>query len=165
MEAMKEVQKLAVAPEQPPSSKDGSAGGYCPVCGRDGGPTLERFGQVFCSEAHVEQYASERRAGSALVQTGHTGVETKDQGNQEAKGMPCGMATGRGLRKIGWCAAAGVGFLIAVPLVASGGAAAAAGTLLSVAAALACPIGMYFMMRGMMKMNSQGRPPDKGEAK
>jgi hypothetical protein len=42
--------------------------------------------------------------------------------------------------------------LLAIPLVWSGGWAAAGGSLLSVLALLACPLGMYFMMRAMTNM-------------
>jgi hypothetical protein len=46
--------------------------------------------------------------------------------------------------------------LLAIPLLWSGGWAAAGGSLLSVLAFLACPLGMYFMMRSMTSM--QHRP-------
>jgi hypothetical protein len=39
--------------------------------------------------------------------------------------------------------------------VSTGGLAAVAGSALSVLAVLACPLGMYFMMRGMMKQGNQ----------
>ena len=42
--------------------------------------------------------------------------------------------------------------LLAMPLVWSGGWAAAGGSLLSVLALLACPLGMYFMMRSKTSM-------------
>ena len=48
--------------------------------------------------------------------------------------------------------------LLAIPLIWSGGWAAAGGSLLSVAALLACPLGMYFMMRGMIGMQHQHGP-------
>ena len=50
--------------------------------------------------------------------------------------------------------------LLAIPLIWSGGWAAAGGSLLSVAALLACPLGMYFMMRGMIGMQHQHGPAE-----
>lgn len=126
---------------------------------------MRRFGHLFCSEAHVAQYASERTVQAEPAASRPTAVEATDPGNQGAKGMACGIGTKGGLRKMGWCVAGGVGLLIGLPLIASGGLAAAAGSLLTVAAALACPIGMYFMMRGMMKMQHGGHPGDKEEKK
>jgi hypothetical protein len=43
--------------------------------------------------------------------------------------------------------------ILAIPLIWSGGWAATGGSLLSVLALLACPLGMYFMMRGMTNMH------------
>ena len=35
---------------------------HCPVCGRDAAdPALHRFGEYFCSEAHVGEFAAEAR--------------------------------------------------------------------------------------------------------
>ncbi len=55
--------------------------------------------------------------------------------------------------------------LVALPLIWSGGWAAAGGSLLSVLAVLACPVGMYFMMRGMMRMQHQDGKPETTSAK
>lgn len=36
---------------------------YCPICGREAAdPTLNRFGEWACSEAHAEEYVQEVRA-------------------------------------------------------------------------------------------------------
>jgi hypothetical protein len=53
------------------------------------------------------------------------------------------------------CWGAPVLLLLAMPLIWSGGWAAAGGSLLSVLALLACPLGMYFMMRSMGSMQHQ----------
>jgi len=59
-----------------------------------------------------------------------------------------------------------VPILVLVFLAGGGGALlGAAGALLPFLVALACPIGMYFMMRGMMKTGQQENPKDKGEEK
>jgi len=142
---------------------DGGADPYCPICGQDGEPDLKRFGQFFCSEDHVERYASARRVQADGAAAGPTALEVKEHGREATGAMACGIGTKGGLRKMGWCLAGGVGLLVAIPLIASGGLAAAAGSVLSVAAVLACPIGMYFMMRGMRKMGHQEQPKDKGE--
>ena len=167
MDQKKDVQKVAVASAAPQPSQDGGGELYCPICGRDGDTSLKRFGHLFCSEAHVAQFASQRRANAELSETSPTPVEAKGQG-EAGNAMACGIGTKGGLRKMGWCLAGGVGLLIAIPLIATGGLAATAGSLLSVVAFLACPIGMYFMMRGMMKTNQPG-PKDgsdgKGDAK
>lgn len=141
------------------ASPGSSEGLYCPTCGRDGDPGLKRFGQFFCSEAHVEQYALERRA-QAEVAPAPAAEALADPKPADGHGMACGIGTKGGLRKMGWCLAGGVGLLIALPLIASGGMAAAAGSVLSVAAFLACPIGMYFMMRGMKKMGQKDGPKE-----
>ncbi len=164
MDQKKEDQKVGVASVPGVPSPNGGEETHCPICGRAGDPALMRFGQLFCSEPHVEQYATERRARTGNGETRATAEEAKDRGN-DGKAMACGIGTKGGLRKMGWCLAGGVGLLIAVPLIASGGLAATAGSLLSVAAFLACPIGMYFMMRGMMKMNQDQGPKDKGGEK
>ncbi len=165
MEQESGIQKVGASS---PPSPDGRGQAYCPICGREGDPGLRRFGHIFCSEAHVAQYASERTVQAEPAASRPTAVEATDPGNQGAKGMACGIGTKGGLRKMGWCLAGGVGLLIAIPLIASGGLAATAGSLLSVVAFLACPIGMYFMMRGMMKTNQtnqKGGPDEKGEGK
>lgn len=59
------------------------------------------------------------------------------------------------LVKLGACCAAPIlALVILVPLLGSGagGLASLAGNLLHLAALLACPLGMYFMMRSMQRM-------------
>ena len=165
MDGMRQGQKMHVTSRPgPPSTNDGQEV-YCPICGRDGDPGLKRFGHMFCSEAHVAQYASERPAKADVVKPGPTALAAKTNEAEGTQAMTCGIGTKGGLRKMGWCVAGGVGLLIGLPLIASGGLAAAAGSLLTVAAALACPIGMYFMMRGMMKMQGKEPPNDSEKQK
>ena len=65
-----------------------------------------------------------------------------------------------GFLKMAACCGGMLLLLPALGLVSAGGIAAVAGSALSVAAALACPIGMYFMMRGMMKREQGGSPAE-----
>jgi hypothetical protein len=159
-----EAQKLSVASIPGVASPNRGEATYCPICGRDGDPGLRRFGHLFCSEAHVEQYAVAQRP-QAEVAPAPASEALADPEPAEGHGMACGIGTKGGLRKMGWCLAGGVGLLIALPLIASGGLAATAGSLLSVAALLACPVGMYLMMRAMMKAQHGEHRNDKGKEK
>jgi len=57
--------------------------------------------------------------------------------------------------------------LLALVFLLGGGSAVlgAASGLLPLLALLACPLGMYFMMRSMSKMGNKGNPGDKDEMK
>ncbi|MGH7378256.1 MAG: DUF2933 domain-containing protein, partial [Candidatus Methylomirabilales bacterium] len=63
------------------------------------------------------------------------------------------------LLKMGACCGGALLLFALVPLVAGGGGALAGVgvSLLSIAALLACPLGMYFMMRGMQRMEHRGK--------
>jgi hypothetical protein len=68
--------------------------------------------------------------------------------------LPPGAQTGwRARLKRAACWGAPALLLLAMPLIWSGGWLAAGGSLLSVLALLACPLGMYFMMRSMAGMH------------
>lgn len=68
------------------------------------------------------------------------------------------------LLKMGACCGGALLLLVLIPLVAAtGGTLAAVGSsILSIAALLACPLGMYFMMRGMQRMDHRGKAPAAG---
>lgn len=67
---------------------------------------------------------------------------------------PAGQRGWKDYLKRGACWGAPLLALLAIPLFWSGGnAAAAGGSILSALALLACPVGMYFMMRAMGNMN------------
>jgi hypothetical protein len=74
---------------------------------------------------------------------------------------PPGQRGWRNYLKRGACWGAPLLMLLAIPLIWSGGWAATGGSVLSALALLACPLGMYFMMRGMMGMQhgNDPRPP------
>ncbi|MBI4536327.1 MAG: hypothetical protein HY712_00040 [candidate division NC10 bacterium] len=143
---------------------------YCPICGRDAtDPSLKRFGEFFCSEAHVAAYAREIRlkqateaaalatvAGAATTTPPATGTPDVAQTPQKQGGIS-------GFLKMAACCGGMLLLLPALGLVSVGGLAAVAGSALSVVAVLACPIGMYLMMRMMMKQEKhpgQGRDAD-----
>lgn len=64
------------------------------------------------------------------------------------------------LLKMGVCCGGALLLVALIPLVAAtGGTFAAVGSsVLSIAVVLACPLGMYFMMRGMQRMDHRGVP-------
>lgn len=134
---------------------------HCGYCGRrvvEEVAAPQRFGERFCSEGHADEFAAGVRAARIA-----TAARREDQDARSAAtdGMACAVprAGQRGWRdslKRAACWGAPVLLLLAIPLLWSGGWAAAGGSLLSVLALLACPLGMYFMMRGMTSM--QHRP-------
>ncbi len=136
--------------------------GHCAYCGHtitDEVVAPERFGERFCSEAHAEEFVAGVRAArmEAIARPEKTEVRGATKG-----GGACALASPA---ERGWsaylkravCWGAPVLLLVALPLIWSGGWVAAGGSLLSVLALLACPVGMYFMMRGMMGMQHQDR--------
>jgi hypothetical protein len=146
---------------------DTSAETYCPICGKDAAdPSLKRFGEYFCSEAHVAEYAQEVRSKQATEPTAIAAVAGPEPTAAQASGTAGGQAPQKqgGIGGFWKMAACGGGMLLLLPalgLVNLGGLAAVGGSLLSIAAVLACPIGMYFMMRGVMKREQGGSPAEK----
>ena len=128
------------------------AGEYCAYCGHavaTEGPVIERFGQSFCSEPHAEDFAAGVRASR---------MEAAAKAEPAPPGS-CGVLqtsrpTWKDRLKRGACWGGPLLLLLAIPLFWSGGAVAVAGgSVLSALAVLACPLGMYFMMRAMGSMN------------
>lgn len=142
---------------------------YCAVCGVDAsvyGLATERFGEVFCSDGHAEEFVKEVRAtriqAAALQATEPTTTEI-ERPEKPAADAPKPQDWKRYL-KLGACCGAP---LLALVVLAGGGGAllGAAGAVLPLLLVLACPIGMYFMMRGMSKTGQKGNPHDKGDEK
>jgi len=134
---------------------------HCPVCGRDAAnPALFRFGEYFCSEAHVAELAAEARRREVTPAEPARGVTPA----AATAGTPKKGGTWS-LLKMGACCGGGLLLLALIPLVAgTGGAFAAVGSsILGIAALLACPLGMYFMMRGMQRMGHGGKEPGAGK--
>ncbi len=121
---------------------------YCPVCGEDitvHGHKIERFGEVFCSEAHAEEFVKEvrqRRVAAAVTAEAAANPAQPAEASREPAWSP------KRLMKWGACLAAP---LVLVVLLLGGGSAlgVTGSSLLSLLALLACPAAMYFMMRGM----------------
>ena len=136
---------------------------HCAYCGLsiDTPNAPERFGERFCSDGHAEQFATGVRAARmelAAHATPHPGTQP---GTSIACALPpAGQRRWMDYAKRAACWGAPVLLLLALPLMWTGGWAAAGGSLLSIAALLACPIAMYFMMRGMMTMQ---HPPASSE--
>ena len=143
---------------------------HCAYCGHLLAHDLvapERFGEPFCSEARAEEFVAGVRA---------TRIEAVAGRARTQHGNVIAGAASRGLQRRGqrgWigrlqraaCWGAPVLLLLAIPLIWSGGWAAAGGSLLGVLALLACPLGMYFMMRSMMTMQPRQatKEPDRGK--
>lgn len=130
---------------------------HCAYCGHsipDGTEAPERFGERFCSEAHADEFAagvrSARIEAAARAEAASNGTSRAASDDQAASGQKKSRTD---QLKRGACWAAPVLLLMALPLFWSGnGLAAAGGSLLSVLALLACPLGMFFMMRAMGNM-------------
>ncbi|MGH7407280.1 MAG: hypothetical protein ACREKF_04660 [Candidatus Methylomirabilales bacterium] len=143
-----------------PPAKVQAAEHYCQVCGRDAAdPALFRFGEYFCSEAHVAEFAGEVRRREALPAVAARRVTP-------AAATPSAPKKGGtwSLLKMGACCGGALLLFALIPLVAGGGGALAGvgSSLLTLAALLACPLGMYFMMRGMRRMDHRGEEPGAG---
>jgi hypothetical protein len=130
---------------------------YCPICGMDAAdPSLKRFEKYFCSEAHVAEYARELRAKQAAEPTAIVPGAGTEASPPQAMGRVDVQAQQKktgigGFLKMAACCGGMLLLLPALGLVNLGGVAAVGGSLLSLVAVLACPIGMYLMMRTMMK--------------
>ncbi len=90
----------------------------------------------------------ERTESPQISSVGGGGAIEGPEGSQEQKKW-----TLKGMLMMAACCAAPILLLAAIPFLgATFGSLAAAGSgLLSIVALLACPVGMYFMMRMMMK--------------
>jgi len=115
-------------------------------------PPIERFGERFCSEVHAEEFAAGVR--TARIQAAAR-VETASTSCGFSSSTP---RTWKDYLKRAACWGAPVLLLLAIPLFWSGSAAAVTGGwILSALAFLACPLGMYFMMRAMGNMSHGGQ--------
>ncbi|HLC40200.1 MAG TPA: DUF2933 domain-containing protein [Methylomirabilota bacterium] len=155
----KNVPRSKVIPQNGNPGNEENEGRYCAICGASvDGVVIERFGEPLCSETHVEEFVAKVRA--AKVEAATVAVDTK----APATAGICSV----GAASRGWKSYLGKALCWGVPLLALGFLLAgggtvlgAAGGLLPVAVALACPLGMYFMMRAMMKTGHEN-PKDKG---
>lgn len=139
---------------------------YCALCGRAvtaSEAAIERFGEPFCSEAHAEEFVTDVRA--ARVDAAAIGLAPAEtQPSERATEAPATQQSWKGLLKMGLCC--GAPLLVLLVLAGGGGAVlGAAGAILPFLAFLACPLGMYFMMRSMSKKGQQGDRGDRGGEK
>jgi len=135
-------------------TRDGRRADHCGYCGHpiDGPDSpAERFGERFCSEAHAEQFAAgvrDARIRAAAQAEEGAGASTPPAA---CHATPAAARTWRDSLKRSACWAAPLLLLLALPLFWTGSVwGAAGGSVLSVVAALACPIAMFVMMRAMM---------------
>lgn len=138
---------------------------YCALCGHavpPGSVVPERFGEAFCSEGHAAEFTNGVRA--ARVQAAAT-ADAVMAVTPEADGKPAPAAKPGWKMALKMAACCGLPILALVLLAGGGGALfGAAGAVLPLLATLACPLGMFFMMRAMMKGGQKDeRPPRDGE--
>ena len=148
----------AEAPEPAPRER------YCAVCGQAltlTGAPIERFGEPFCSEAHAEAFVEAVRA--ARVQAIAATPPTSEGARSPEAWRPPARVSWKA--SVGRALCWGVPLLAVVFLLAGGGTAlGAAGGFLPVLAALACPLGMFLMMRAMATMgDAKGRDAGHGK--
>ena len=141
--------------------------GYCQVCRVEVSSPIEiRFGEPFCSLSHAEEFVEKVRTAriqEAAARTVQVAEPEVQHSEVSAPGAPKQRDWKRYL-KMGACC--GVPLLALVFLTGGAGAVlGAAGAFLPFLAALACPLGMYFLMRGMWKMERKEPPNDKDEGK
>ncbi len=133
---------------------------HCAYCGRPvpgDAAAPERFGERFCSESHADEFvAGVRAARTEAAASAEAGASKRADHAGACALPPAGQRSWRDYLKHGACWSAPLLLLIAIPLFWSGGWGTAGGTLLTALAFLACPLGMYFMMRAMMNMNQPG---------
>jgi hypothetical protein len=133
---------------------------HCAYCGHPispGDDVPHRFGERFCSEAHAEEFV----AGVRAARIDHA-VRARDRGANGAVGGACAAgASGQpgpgGTLWRALCWGAPLPALVGI-LVWAGGWAPTGGSLLTGLALLACPLGMYFMMRSMTSMAPHPEP-------
>ncbi|MGH7385642.1 MAG: DUF2933 domain-containing protein [Candidatus Rokuibacteriota bacterium] len=120
--------------------------GYCAYCGSDldGASGLPmRFGERFCSDGHADAFVLEARAARIESAAIADRTDAASLGSQASSGWNLKRAL-----KMGVCC--GLPLLALVFLVGGGGALLGAGSaVLPLLAILACPLGMFFMMRAM----------------
>jgi acetyl-CoA carboxylase alpha subunit len=125
---------------------------YCASCGAEVDTTRStprRFGESFCSEAHAETFVAAARA-ARLAVAARAAVKTDGAevpGRQNEKGGARGWDLKHAL-KMAFCL--GTPLIAVAFLIGGGGALLGAGAaVLPYVALLACPLAMFFMMRGM----------------
>jgi hypothetical protein len=143
-----------------------AAPSHCGYCGHpiaEDAAVPQRFGESFCSDEHADEFATGVRA--ARIDAAARRIGVNDRPATACAVPPAGQHGWRARLKRGACWGALVLLLLAMPLLWTGGWAAAGGSLLSVLALLACPLGMYFMMRSMSGMQQAPGAPARDAGK
>ncbi len=146
---------------------------YCAQCGAEvnqaGVP--ERFGERFCSEAHAEEFIRGVRSARAQVAAIGAAEIQRTAPRRTAGETPPAQPAGP-VKPSSWrmalkmAACCGVPMLALVVLAGGGGALlGAAGAVLPLLLLLACPLGMFFMMRGMAKRGQHDKDKGDGDGK
>ena len=135
---------------------------YCARCGQPAGAgeaAIERFGEAFCSDAHAEEFVRLVRAARVQAAAGAPTAVEQVAGPADPALPPRDWKAFLG-KALCW----GAPLLIVAVLLAGGTGAltGAAGAALPFLAVLACPLGMYFMMRSMSKPGGHGDSKDTG---
>jgi len=139
--------------------------GHCAVCGGPAngtGRVVERFGEAFCSDAHADQFTEAVRAARVQTAVARTDREATACGGAMATSSGWKASLGRAL-----CWGAPALVLVSVAVIAFGGGGllvSGAAAVLPLLGALACPLGMYLMMRSMSKTGHQNGREDDGAA-
>src|SRR6266542_1816607 len=141
--------------------------GYCGCRIAEEVAAPHRFGERFCSEGHADEFAAGVRAARirATARREDGDARPAATGGTARALPPAGQGSWRDALKRAACWGAPVLLLLAIPLIWSGGWAAAGGSLLSVLGLLACPLGMYFMMRSMASMQHKPGLPEAERSK
>jgi hypothetical protein len=147
-----------------PTTTGPATGSHCGYCGQGieaGSAVIERFGERFCSEGHAEQFTEGVRAVRIQVAAGQWEAAGRPPAATTCSLPLAGRRTWQDTLRRGACWGAPLLLLLAIPLFWSGSLlGTAGGSLLSVLAVLACPLGMYFMMRAMGDMPHGGSRED-----
>jgi len=124
---------------------------HCGQCGRLLPPDdsiVERFGEAFCSEPHAAAFVQDVRATRVRAAAAEAAVPGGERVDVAPTALPARRdwkaSLGRAL-----CWGAPLLILTVIVLGGTGVLTSAAGRALPFLAALACPLGMYFMMRSM----------------
>ena len=137
-------------PTVPPSASNSEPAAredsYCAYCGSDldgAGGLPMRFGERFCGDGHADAFVQEARAARIESAAILDRPDAARAGSQASSGWNLKRAL-----KMGVCC--GLPLLALVFLAGGGGALLGAGAaVLPLLAVLACPLGMFFMMRAM----------------
>ncbi len=140
---------------------------HCPICGAEvPSSTDTRFGEAFCSATHAEEFVEKVRAAKIQAAAALAVRSPEAEARHPEPSVAAAPAQPNWKRYVKMGVCVGVPLLALVFRAGGGGAVlVAAGALVPILAFLACPLAMYFMMRGMSKMEHRESPRDKADEK